>query len=78
MLDAHDIAATANTEIAQENADASKLSDNAYDELLGAAKVQQELSQIRQELLEQERQAHKMDNWFYRGIIALALIGVAL
>lgn len=77
-LDAHDLVATANTSIAQENATALERSDESYDALLGAAKVQQELSQIRQEMLERERQAHTWDNWFYRGFIALILIGVAL
>ena len=77
-LDAHDLVSEANYSIAQDNANASKKSDGAYDELLGAAKVQQELSQIRQDLLEQERRAHTMDNWFYRVIIALGLIGAAL
>jgi hypothetical protein len=77
-LDAHDLAATGNTAIAQDNADALRKSEGSYDALLGAAKVQQELSQIRQDLLERERQAHKWDNWFYRAIIALGLIGAAL
>lgn len=77
-LDAYDIAVTANIEIAQENVSALNKSDESYDALLGAAKVQQELSQIRQELLERERQAHTWDNWFYRSIIALGLIGAVL
>jgi hypothetical protein len=77
-LDAHDRVATANTSIAQDNASALRKSDESYDALLGAAKVQQELSQIRKDMLERERQAHTLDNWFYRGIIVLGLIGVAL
>jgi len=77
-LDAFDIVATGNTEIAQDLAGALNASDESYDALLGAAKVQQELSQIRKDLLERERQAHTMDNWFYRGFIALILVGVAL
>lgn len=77
-LDAHDIIAEGNFEIAQSLASALEASDASYDQLLGAAKVQQELSQIRQELLKQERRAHAMDNWFYRAIIALGLLGAAL
>ncbi len=77
-LDAFDIVATGNTEVAQDLAGALNKSDESYDALLGAAKVQQELSQIRQDLLERERQAHTWDNWFYRGIIALGLIGAVL
>ncbi len=77
-LDAFDIVAEGNTGIARENANALKKSDSSYDALLVAAKVQQELSQIRQELLERERQAHTMDNWFYRIVIALGLLGAIL
>jgi hypothetical protein len=77
-LDAFDIVATGNTDIATENAAALRKSEGSYDALLGAAKVQQELSQIRRDLLERERRAHTMDNWFYRGLIALGLIGAAL
>jgi hypothetical protein len=77
-LDAFDIVATGNYDQAQSTANALRKSDASYDALLGAAKVQQELSQIRQDLLERERQAHTMDTWFYRIVIALGLIGVAL
>ena len=77
-LDAFDIVATGNYDQAQSTANALRKSDASYDALLGAAKVQQELSQIRQDLLERERQAHTMDNWFYRSVIALGLIGIAL
>ena len=77
-LDAFDIAASGNYDQAQSTVSALRKSDESYDSLLGAAKVQQELSEIRQEMLERERQAHTMDNWFYRGFIALILIGVAL
>ena len=76
-LDVFDVVATGNTEIAEQLAPALRRSDESYDALLGAAKVQQELSQIRQDMLERERQAHTMDNWFYRIVIALGLIGVA-
>jgi len=77
-LDAFDIVASGNTGIATDNAAALRKSDASYDALLGAAKVQQELSQIRKDLLQRERRAHTMDNWFYRALIALGLIGAAL
>ena len=77
-LDVFDVVANGNTAIATELAPALQRSDESYDALLGAAKVQQELSQIRQELLERERQAHTMDNWFYRIVIALGLLGAVL
>ena len=77
-LDAFDIVATGNYDQAQSTANALRKSDASYDALLRAAKVQQELSQIRQDLLKQERQAHTMDNWFYRGVIALGLIAAGV
>ena len=70
--------AETNTEVAALMASALRQSDQAYDYLLGAGRLEQQLAQIRQDLLEDERRAHKMDNWFYRGIIALGLIGAAL
>jgi hypothetical protein len=70
--------AETNTEVAALMAEALRKSDAAYDYLIAAGKLEQQLAQIRQDLLEDERRAHRMDNWFYRGIIALGLIGVAL
>ncbi len=75
---AYEEIAERNTLAAQEYADATRNAEQAQRELIGAAKVQQELGQIRQRLLEDERQAHMWDNWFYRGIIALGLVAVAL
>jgi hypothetical protein len=77
-LNAFDGVATENTSIAQANADALRKSDASYDALIEAGKLQSQLAQIRQDLLEQERQAHKADNWFYRGIITLGLIAVGV
>ena len=77
-LDLHDIAAEANYTIAAENAKSSRAGDAAYDELLGAAKVQQELSEIRQRMLEQERRDRELDKWWYRALIVLIGIGAAL
>lgn len=77
-LDAYDIAASANYEIALANADALRKSDASYDALIEAGKLQQQLAVIRQEMLEQERQAHTRDNWFYRIVIVLGLIGIGV
>ena len=77
-LDAYDIAAQANYEIATLNAHALQKSEGAYDSLIEAGKLQSQLAMIREEMLERERQAHTMDNWFYRVIIVLGLIGAAL
>ena len=77
-LDAFDIVASGNTDIAMANAAALRKSDASYDQLLGAAKVQQELSQIRQDLLEQERKAHTFDVWWLRGLVVIIGVGAAL
>ena len=79
MLDMFDIVASTNKVIAQANANALRTSDAAYDSLIEAGKLQQQLSRIRQEMLERERRAHTMDNWFYRITIILGIgVGVAL
>lgn len=78
MLDAYDIVASANYEAAASNASALRKSEAAYDSLIEAGKLQSQLARIREEMLERERRAHTLDNWFYRVIIALGLIGVAL
>lgn len=77
-LDEYDIVATGNTVIAQANADALRKTEQGYDALIGAGKLQQQLSQIRQEMLERERREHTMDNWFYRIVIGLGLLAVGV
>lgn len=77
-IDVYEDVAEGNTQIAQLNANALRKTEQAYDNILDAGKLQQQLSQIRQELLEQERRAHFFDNMFYRSVIALGLLGAAL
>lgn len=77
-LDVYDVVAIANTDIAQANADALRKTEAGYDALIEAGKLQQQLSQIRQEILEEERKAHMYDRWFYQGIIVLGLLAAAL
>ena len=77
-LDAYDIVASANYDQALSTANALRASDASYDALIGAGKLQSQLALIRQEMLERERQAHTADNWFYRVIIALGLMGAVL
>lgn len=68
--------AEGNYKIALHTAAALRDADMAYDVLAKEGKYQQQLSQMRQELLEQERKDHAQDLWFYRGIIALGLVVV--
>ncbi len=67
-----------NKKIAQLNADIARDSDEAYDHILSAAKAQQEIAQIRQEMLEAERRDHFWDIVWHRALIAVGiLVGVA-
>ncbi len=70
--------AEGNRELAQINADIARDGDAAYDHILSAAKKQQEISQIREEMLEAERRDHFIDNLWHRGLIVLIAVGLAL
>lgn len=77
-LDVFDDEANDNKEIAQLNADIARDSDQAYDRILSAAKKQQEIAQIRQEMLEAERRDHFWDNVWHKVLIVLLGLGYAL
>ena len=72
------IVAGGNQAIAQENADALEALSRSYNHLIEAGKLQMQFTQVRDEQLARERTAHQQDNWFYRGLIALGIIAVAL
>ena len=77
-LEAYDIVASGNTDIARDNAEALRSTEEAYDALIRAGKYQRELARIRQEMLNEERRQRTWDRWFYRTVLAgLAIIGVA-
>ena len=67
-----------NYDIAAENAAALDALSKAYNHLIEAGKLQMQFTQVRDEQLARERRDHEMDNWFYRGLIALGVIAVAL
>jgi len=77
-LDVYEDIAVDNFNLAQLNADIARDSDAAYDHILSAAKAQQEISKIREEMLEIERREHLFDNIKYLAIIGLGVLGVAL
>jgi len=68
------IVAGGNQTIAQENAAALEGLSRAYNHLIEAGSMQHQFTQIREEQLARERRAHEMDNWFYRGLIALGIL----
>jgi hypothetical protein len=78
QLDSYDLVSIANYDIARANTSALRNTEAAFDQIVQAGKLQQQLSQIRQELLEQERRAHTLDNWYHRGLIALGVLAIAL
>ena len=63
--------ATANNAISLANAKALEAQSLAFNSLLIAAEYQRQMGQIKSELLEQSRSNHKMDLWWYRGLLAL-------
>ena len=71
-------ASRANYDVAEANAAALEAQSRAFNALIDAGKLQRQVGQIRGELLEIERRDRRIDNWFYRGVIALGLIAVAL
>ncbi len=77
-LDVFDDVAVGNTETAQLNADIARDGEAAYDHILSAAQKQQEIAQIRQEMLEAERKDHFIDNMWHRGLIIVLAIGMIL
>lgn len=77
-FDVYEDIAEGNKEIAQLNADIARDSDEAYDHILNAAKAQQEIAKIREEMLEAERRDHFIDNLWHRGLIIALAIGLAL
>jgi len=73
-LNEYDIIASANYDIAKANIEALGKTESAYDHLIEAGKLQQQLATIRKEMLDQERREHTWDNWFYRAVIAGILL----
>ena len=67
-------AAEANESIATDNAEALESMERAYNHLIDAGKMQREVSILRQQLLDEERNAHLIDNMWHRGIIVLGII----
>ncbi len=74
----YEIIAEGNYVIGTENTLALYDAEQAYNVTMEAGEMQQQLSTLYKDLLNNERRAHKFDNWFYQGVIVLILVGVAL
>lgn len=68
------VVAGGNQEIAQANAQALVALSQSYNALIEAGKLQRQFAQVREEQLDRERREHQVDNWFYRGLIALGVL----
>jgi len=78
QLDAFDIVAEGNTEIAQANANGLRNQEGATDAYIRAGQFQQQLTEFYREQLNDEKRAHWIDNATHRIMIALGLVAVAL
>jgi len=78
QLQRYAAASEANYAIARANAQALEAQSRAYNALIQAGKLQRQVAEIRAELLEIERRDHFIDVWFYRGIIILGAVAMAL
>jgi len=78
QLQRYVITSEGNVEIAQANAEALKSQSQAYNSLIDAGRMQQQISQIRQQLLDEEKKAHFVDNLWHRGVIILGVLAAVL
>jgi len=77
-LQAYEITAEANTDIALANANALRSTEAAYAALVSAGKLQGELTVFYAELLEDERKGRFIDGLLYKTLIGLGFIVVLL
>ena len=71
-------AALANKDIGDRNTAALAARNEEVNALIECARYQKVWMEGREDMLEQERKAHFIDNTWHRGVIALGLIAVAL
>jgi hypothetical protein len=72
------IAAVTNERVARENALAIEARNEEVNQLIECARYSKMWMEVREDMLEQERKDHQIDNLWHRGVIALGLIAVAL
>lgn len=71
-------ASIVNSKIATQNALALEARNEEITNLIECSKYQKIWMEVREDMLESEKFNHKMDNYWYRGIIVLIGLGVAL
>lgn len=78
QLKRYRIASDANTAIAEKNALALKARNEEVNKLIECSRYSKIWMEVREDMLEQERREHFMDNLYHRGLIALGLIAAAV
>jgi len=74
QLQRYTVTSKGNYQIALANAEALESQARAYNSLIEAGKMQRQIAEIRQQLYDEEKQRHFVDNLWHRGIIVLGLI----
>ena len=78
ILEAFEVIAIGNTDIARANTSALRRTEAANDTFIEAGKLQQQLSDFYLDLLKDERQGRQIDVLTYRVLIALVGLGALL
>ena len=71
-------ASLSNKTVGDLNAAALQARNDEVNALIECVRYQNVWMEVREDMLEQERNAHQIDNLWHRGVIALGLIAVAL
>jgi len=72
------VAAETNKKIAEENALAIESRNEEVNQLIECARYSRIWMEVREDMLEQERQAHFLDNLWHRGVIVLGVLAAVL
>lgn len=72
------VAAETNKRIAEENAAALRARNEEVEALIECARYSRIWMEVREEMLEQERRDHFIDNIWHRAVIVLGAVAVAL
>lgn len=71
------VSAETNKRVAAENAAALQARNDEVTALIECSKYQKIWMEVREDMLEQEREDHRIDNLWHRGLIVLGVIAVA-
>jgi len=71
-------ASQANKKVGDLNTAALEARNEALNEFIECARYSKMWMEVREDMLEQERQAHQIDNFWHRGLIALGVLAAVL